>query len=488
MKLSKGTIKKTNDYQILILVALLLILIFRRLIPAVYKNLWIDEVDNFITSQNSIVDLLFMNHWDVAHPQLYFIILHFWQKLGTSELFLRIPGLIFSVFSGTLVYLIGRKVGGKTSGLIALFLYAYHPLFTKLDWQVNFYAPVFFLIFGSLLSFLNLERNEKWLAAFVIFNVLSFYTDYSAIWYFESLAILWLILFFIKREAIWFIKFTQGLILSFLLALPQIPIFIKNFQQSLGVVRWIPRPTHEILLRLPVRLIGWEKISDPKIVYTLFAISLITLGYLLTTNYERNKEKISSRTAFLLLLITLSILPPFTSYYFSRLVSSIFLARNLAISGFVLIFGLALFWASLFQKHLLLKFLGLVFLISFVLYSRHFSTELNTVSYSTIRNFIREKGNQSKLIVFLGEDVEWLTPLGKYYAKGYDGEPPLKNYRIVTIESENQLEDLYLLANYQFVFFFYGRYHPYGLTQKAKVILRCSKKYCSQPVSLYHSW
>ena len=91
-----------------------------RMYAAINYPLWLDEASYFFTSDSSVKDILFLNHWNVSQPPLYTLILHFWKMLGTSEIMLRIPSLFFSTVTFFIAYQLSKKLVDQFFGIIVL--------------------------------------------------------------------------------------------------------------------------------------------------------------------------------------------------------------------------------------------------------------------------------------------------------------------------------------------------------------------------------
>jgi hypothetical protein len=92
---------------------------------------------------------------------IYSSLMHFWIRLGSSEMLFRIPSAIFGVFVVLVMYKIGGKLEGKKLALITGVLSATSPFLIYHAQQFRFYS--FFILATSLfiLSCLYLFKNKK---------------------------------------------------------------------------------------------------------------------------------------------------------------------------------------------------------------------------------------------------------------------------------------------------------------------------------------
>ncbi len=95
---------------------------------------------------------------------LYSLLNHFWVRLGTSELWLRLPAAIFGAATVPILFKIGEKLGGWRTGMIAALLAATSPFNIDHSQQVRFYS---FFIFCSAafmlatISYIDSKRSTR---------------------------------------------------------------------------------------------------------------------------------------------------------------------------------------------------------------------------------------------------------------------------------------------------------------------------------------
>ncbi len=76
-------------------------------------------------------------NWDSI---LYSALIHFWIRLGTSELWLRLPSAIFGTATVVILFKIGEKLGGWRAGVVAGLLAATSPFNIYHSQEVRFYS------------------------------------------------------------------------------------------------------------------------------------------------------------------------------------------------------------------------------------------------------------------------------------------------------------------------------------------------------------
>lgn len=117
---SKLLPKKLSDSKVRPWIPILVILVLStalRLYQIGTESLWIDE--NF-----SIRDA---EQLRLGTRPLYYVLLRLWMVFGTSDTWLRLLSVPFSLGSVYLTYLLGLKVASRSVGLMAAFVMAVSP-------------------------------------------------------------------------------------------------------------------------------------------------------------------------------------------------------------------------------------------------------------------------------------------------------------------------------------------------------------------------
>lgn len=451
-------------------IAILAIIIFigflLRLILALKFELWIDEVFYLTTARaNSLLDLILQRHWLKDHPQFYLILVHFWSKVFTSPLFLRFPTLLASIFSHILIFLIVREVLSPKAALIATFIYAFSHFYIALDWQATPYGlETMFILLSIYFLIKMLFANKRWLIGFVIANVLGFYTDYSFIWYFGSLwmvFLLSLLLKTIKKQWVGKINlelFGIGLISSFLLMVPQIHLIIANFNSFPKLSAHLGKPNLSTLQDGLKNTIGIVPRGSPLnaklglfLTYIITFISMLGLIYFL-----RPVNKNPAQKLFVALLLILFLLPPAISYAFSTLVFPIFVTKTFLASGFFLNFSLAYLSTRALEE----KWTKIIFTVSCLCwlllslanwsYQQTYSDYVvyPPLSSKKVRDEIRTVAgtNQKVLVTLFLDKSDWrFIPLRDYYLPGLDenNKAKIKYDSVIIRAGEEDLEPIF---------------------------------------------
>lgn len=126
-----------------------------------------------------------------AHPPLFFLLLHFWLRLGRSEFFLRLLPAIFGAAFLWFLYRWSVRVFGRTAGLFALLVAALSPVLLPLSAEVRGYSLLLFLSAAGLAEFedaVDADSPARMAASFLLFS-LAILTHYAALFIVLSLAV-----------------------------------------------------------------------------------------------------------------------------------------------------------------------------------------------------------------------------------------------------------------------------------------------------------
>ena len=119
---------------------ILLVALAPRFLDAIRFPLIFDEIYSVLLARTGLVSMLHTLSLDVDQP-LNFIVVWAWRALGgESELWLKIPSLLFSLATVLVVAALGRSLFGARAGLLAAALLALHPTHIFYSQQARFHA------------------------------------------------------------------------------------------------------------------------------------------------------------------------------------------------------------------------------------------------------------------------------------------------------------------------------------------------------------
>ena len=145
------------------LLAIVLVAVVLRLPTLGAQSLWFDEAATWFQVKGTPGELLYRTAAD-NYPPLYNILA--WlavQVLGDAEWVLRLPAALLAIANVPLLYILGRRIGGPSVGLLAaalLALSAYHVWYSQ---EARMYSLLAFAATAyGWAAFRTLERSGLW--------------------------------------------------------------------------------------------------------------------------------------------------------------------------------------------------------------------------------------------------------------------------------------------------------------------------------------
>jgi mannosyltransferase len=183
-----------RGYALAVLTVAALIL---RLISLNSKGLWLDEAWSAYWAAETLRHLTKVFLQGAMNMALYHVILHWWSQLvGSSEISLRLPSVIFATATVPLIYALGAELCDRRVGLMAALLLTVNVSCIQFAQQARSYAMVvmlatlFSLLFvqcvkqGSLARYLAYTIAGTLCAYAHLFGVLMMASHYLALFLF----------------------------------------------------------------------------------------------------------------------------------------------------------------------------------------------------------------------------------------------------------------------------------------------------------------
>ncbi len=291
-----------------------LIIAFLIRLVGLNQSLWLDEGTTAKVVLNyALVNIPIKFSLLDFHPPFYYLFMKLWTAVfGYSEVSLRMPSVLFSLYTGVFIYLIAKKLLNKKTGLLASALFLFNPLIVYYSQEARMYMMATFFLTASF-YFLFVKKNTVLHNLFVF---LSFGIFYGSIFFITGMYVY----LAYKREwkNLFFCAF--GLLTVLTILFPLLVKQLTNARQSLGLIpNWhqvLGEATIKNLFLIPVKFTFGRISFYPKKLYYLLSgawalviMSLVFLGGL------KNK-KIGFITVFPLLLGTIfSIFTPLLQYF-----------------------------------------------------------------------------------------------------------------------------------------------------------------------------
>lgn len=263
----------------------------------------LDETFSLFISKNwSEMTKILWN--EEANMWLYYLILHFWQKLGTNEFVIRSLSLIFAVGSTPLAYGIGKKLFNEITARMSVLLLVLNFFYIIAAQFARGYSLLLLLTLASTYSFLRFNENKKYKVLYILSSVLSVYTHFYA-----GFVILSQVLTAILTK-----KFK-----SFFYAFLSVGIFLIPILFSPSIlsnqVDWITRPTTTNLLGTAYVLSG-----DFPPLFIIYGLLFIFITPFVVRNLREFKYQFLSSWLLapivLAFLFSLFVKPLYQSVYF----------------------------------------------------------------------------------------------------------------------------------------------------------------------------
>lgn len=167
-----------------------------------HQSLWYDEGFSVYLARMSLGEITYRTAHDI-HPPLYYYLLHFWMLMfGSSEFALRFLSVLFGVLTVPLIYAVGKRLLGWSSGILAAALVAISPLFLWYSQEARMYTLVTFLCLLSTYLLLRImegrgKRPLLW-ASYVLSSIVAVYTHFYAFF-----ILVFQVLFFLSWWTLW---------------------------------------------------------------------------------------------------------------------------------------------------------------------------------------------------------------------------------------------------------------------------------------------
>jgi len=138
------------------------------------QSIWGDEALTLLkyASGDNLAQMLERVWQNAFHPPFYFMIVHYWFKLGQSELMLRLPSAVFGILSIPLMYQLARRLFGIPIAGIAACVMALSPFHIWYSQEARMYSLQILLVLGAMLFFLRAWESNR-LVDYVIYGLLT---------------------------------------------------------------------------------------------------------------------------------------------------------------------------------------------------------------------------------------------------------------------------------------------------------------------------
>lgn len=167
---------------LLALLAVLAVATVVRVVRLGDDSLWDNEILSFNRATAPVGDAYDLVR-EGTHPPLYSqVVLRPWLNLGESEFMQRIPSAVFGVATVVVTYLLGARVAGRRTGLLAAVLLTVLPLHLYYSREGRMYAVLALLTTLWVAALLRAHRTDTWGAwtLYALLGAAALYTHYYA--------------------------------------------------------------------------------------------------------------------------------------------------------------------------------------------------------------------------------------------------------------------------------------------------------------------
>lgn len=436
------------------------------------SGVMLDETTVYsLAIQHPTEDLLFMRHWDKAHPPLLYIFVRwailFFNSSPLSIIATRITFVVFSSLAVYSVFFAARYfLRNSMAALFASLWYAVSAFHIQLGYNMRPYAILQFLLPIAFLAFDKTKLQSKKLIFFwnLLFLFL-FYWDYTSVWFFLCYFVYFV---FVPLKSIRanFIAALKKFYPFFIGVCLWIPLFVNSFSEALFLERFIrPNLVSTVIAMVFTHIqTNFANRMDP----SLFGFILLIFCLILS---RINRKKYKN----FFLLVFASFFPPITAYIAGFYFSPILLARNQLSAALFMLFLLGFAIRKDFVGFLTGLSITAILLYSLQLNSLKFP-EKNIVFPKM--EAVEELNTREKVTIYTLEDQSTIEfPLMyAFFSSGYwlldDHGKLVKNLQYALVDLTAKQDGMPIDSNQQS--FFLAKKDDYMSSYKQKILTYCN--------------
>ncbi|MET1411622.1 glycosyltransferase family 39 protein [Roseibium sp. HPY-6] len=409
----------TENATAILLTLVLLIAAVVRFYDLDRTSLWYDEAASWSQSNGTLTELLTLVASD-NYPPLHNIVL--WLTIpviGDSETALRLPSAALGLIAVGLVYLVGKLLQGRETGLLAAALLAVSPLHIWYSTEARMYALLAACGLAFLLATLKvLQRpSRRWFAALVFTGAGFLYSHIYALFGFASVGAVCGIVALVEvhktRKPFTSNAFVASLAMggSVVLFLPWLYLLFQRARSVADEGFWIAYPNLQFLETLVFSLSG-------SIVLFWLLAGLGLLGAALSffkPISEQLNPALNKQAVLVCFAYTLG--PPLLAYLYSILLQPILFDRYLIAAWPGLIVLAAMGATRLAPRTASIALIGAAVYLTYPQLSFTLTNKIRP-EWRTITTFFKEnRAPGDRLLLYKG----FSAPVLSYYLRGKGG-------------------------------------------------------------------
>ncbi len=260
-------------------------------------------------------------------PPLFFVMAWTTRKLGDPTLWIRLPSMIFGIACIPIMYLLGRRLLGARSGVVAAGFVAVSPFTLFYSTEARPYMTLMCLVALSTLSLVSAVRSgsKRWWIAYGVTTCAALYTHYTSVFVLVAQAV-WALVVCRHAARNWIV--THLCIgLAFLPWLPQVA------GRNLSALNVTAQPVAQAVGRV---LMGHPYISLTKVPglpwLTVIVAAMIVSGSALAQRSPSARGLVPPRRHLWWLTLVLALAAPVGLALYSSVSYDLFSSRNLITS------------------------------------------------------------------------------------------------------------------------------------------------------------
>ncbi len=358
-------------------------------------SLWGDEAFSTVLAQRRFWPMIKIIANDTSPPLMYIIMWTWFRVFGSSEIAIRSLTLLFYLGTIVIIYLIGKELFNRKTGILAALLSFFNPFLFPYAFEGRMY---FTLLFFITLSFYFLVKENKW--GYILSAAAALYSHHFAILVLVP-QFLWQLIKLKKYDLSSFWSIIKNYLLVGLIYVPWLyPLYLQTQKVAGGF--WLGTPKLKDLGNLYIHLIK-HRLVYPVQKYIPF------LGGLILALRKWSKKKLKADS----LLFLWAVLPPLLTFLISQTSLSIFYERYLLYC----VPPLMLLAASRMRKISWLLIIGL--LAIYIAVSSYYFSHPHKADFRKFAQVVKKNKNTDFLINFNG------TAHHLWESKYYNLEAPI---------------------------------------------------------------
>ena len=133
-----------------------------RLIALGHKSFWIDEIASVVIAQKPSAAFWHFLWHDEGNMALYYMLLRPWLDLGNSEAVVRLLSVLPGVLTIPLMYLLGKRLFGRDTGMLAAALFALNACAIASSQDARAYSFLVLAVVVSTYCFVRLVEEPSY--------------------------------------------------------------------------------------------------------------------------------------------------------------------------------------------------------------------------------------------------------------------------------------------------------------------------------------